>query len=332
MTRTPFGTTRDGTKVEKITLTNDNLTVSILTLGAVLQDVRLPGVAHGLTLGAETVEAYQTRMSSYGSIMGPIVNRITDATVTIAGKAYPLEANQDGKHTLHTGAQGTHKQVWNVAEITDDSLTLTLTQPHLKDGLPGNRIFTVTYQLDQAALTFTIKAETDAETLINFANHSYWNLDGAPTYAGHTLEIAAEHYLPTTPDNRPTGEVAPVQAAYDFRQPRTLTADASRFYDHNFCLSETRQPLREVATLTGISGVTLNVATTEPGLQLYDGGTMGTDPHKGHHGQPYGAYEALALETQSWPDAPTHKHFPAITVTPDNPYRSETRYSFSNGS
>ena len=332
MTRTPFGTTRDGTPVEMITLRNDHLSASFLTLGAVLQDLRLPEVPYGLTLGADTVEAYQTRMSSYGSIMGPIVNRISGACVTIEGTSYPLEANQDGTHTLHTGAMGTHKRVWRVADLTDNSLTLTLAQPHLIDGLPGNRHFTVTYSLDQSSLTFTIEATTDAATLVNFANHSYWNLDGTPTYAGHTLQISADHYLPTTPDNRPTGAIAPVQDAYDFRQPRTLSADDATFYDHNFCLSTARQPLRQVAALTGTSGVALIVSTTEPGLQLYDGGTMGTAPHRGHHGRAYGPYEALALETQFWPDAPTHPHFPSISVTPDTPYRSETRYAFRAGS
>ena len=171
-----------------------------------------------------------------------------------------------------------------------------------------------------ANLILTIKGETDAPTLMNFASHSYWNLDGTDTWDGHRLRIAADAYLPTTPDFAPTGDVVGVEGtAMDFRQPRGIGVNSPPF-DNNFCLSEGPVPLRDVLWLTGQSGVGMTVATDQAGVQVYDGRGPARPGHR--------CYEGLAIEAQGWPDAPTHAHFPSIRVTPDLPYRQTTQFRF----
>jgi aldose 1-epimerase len=169
-------------------------------------------------------------------------------------------------------------------------------------------------------LRLDVTGTTDTTTLMNFANHSYWNLDGTDHYDGHRLWIAADHYLPTTPDDYPTGEIIAVDGTdMDFRHARTVSGGAPAF-DNNFCLSDTDEPLRDVLRLTGQSGVGMTLATTCPGIQVYDGRNA-QRPGRGY-------YEGLAIEAQHWPDAPNNRHFPSIKVTPDKPYQQTTSWTF----
>ena len=318
---TPFGITKDGQEVQKIMLTAGDLTVALITWGAAVQDVRLAGVDHSLTLGSDLLADYEGDMCHHGALIGPIANRISTAQVRLDGMMYELERNQDGRIHLHSGAQATHLQVWTVVDVTQTAATLALTLPDGMCGLPGNRQVTATYRVSAPAiLTLDITGTTDSNTLMNFANHSYWNLDGTRRYDGHTLQIGADHYLPCTPDDYPTGEVANVNDTnMDFRQARRITAGEPAF-DNNFCLSDGDQPLRDVLTLTGQNGCEMAVATTQPGLQIYDA-RAAQRPGKER-------YEGLAIEAQGWPDAPTYPHFPAIRVTPDAPYRQTTQWRF----
>ncbi len=320
MTR-DFGTTAKGEAVRQVTLSAGDLTVSILTLGAIVHDIRLAGIDRSLTLGSDRVTDYETTMRHHGSLIGPVANRISTARARIDGMVYELERNQDGRIHLHSGAEATHLQNWDLVEVDERSATLVIDLPDGVCGLPGNRRITATYCVqDDATLTLDITGTTDATTLMNFANHSYWNLDGTETYDGHTLWIAADAYLPSTPDFTPTGEVMAVEGtAMDFRAPRELRAGIPAF-DNNFCLSDTSEPLREVLRLTGQSGVSMTLATTCPGVQVYDG--------RGAERPGRGRYEGLAIEAQHWPDAPNHRHFPSIKISPDTPYRQTTRWTF----
>lgn len=319
---TPFGTTKDGQDVQKITLTAGDLTVSLLTWGAVIQDVRLTGVDHSLTLGSDTLSDYEGDMRHHGSLIGPIANRISNGRIRLDGMMYELERNQDGRIHLHSGAQATHLKVWDVAQVSETSATLTLPLPDGACGLPGNRQITATFTLTApATLTMSVTGTTDTKTCMNFANHSYWNLDGTAHYDGHQLQINADHYLPSTADDYPTGEIDDVsETAMDFRQARKVAANDPPF-DNNFCLSDHRTALRDVLELTGTSGVRMTVGTTEPGIQIYDARDAqrpGREP-----------YEGLAIEAQGWPDAPNNPAFPSINVTPDAPYVQTTRWTFS---
>ncbi len=324
----PFGTTSSGDPVQAIHLRGGELTAVILTRGAILQDLRLAGVPRSLTLGTDQLAAYEGRMAYFGAVVGPVANRISAAQASIAGKAYRFPPNE-GPNLLHGGAAGTHAKLWQIEDIAADSLTLALTLPGGEGGFPGTRRLQARYALSDSALTLTLSATTDAETLINLAHHGYWNLDGSATTAGHSLRIAADHYLPVDGALLPIGEIRPVQGVFDLRKGRVL--DLTEGYDHNFCLSAAPRPLAFAAELTGKSGTRMTIETTAPGLQIYDGRAIATAPAPGHSGQPYGPYAGLAIEPQHWPDAPANPGFPPITLSPGEPYEQTSRFTFTRG-
>jgi len=317
-----FGTTRNGEAVEKITISAGELTVGVLTFGAIVQDVRLAGVSHGLALGSDKLQDYEDTMGYFGAIVGPIANRISNARVRLDRMMYELERNENGEVHLHSGSDGVHRKVWTVAAQSPDSVTLALTLADGIAGLPGRREIRVTYQVSApATLTMTIDGTTDAMTCMNFASHIYWNLDGSETWEGHQLKIAADHYLPVDDRTCPTGEIAPVaDTPMDFRKLRAprITAPA---LDHNYCLSGGKQALRDVLWMTGSSGVSMTLATTEAGVQIHDAATS----HR--PGRP--CYEGLVIEPQAWPDTPNHRGFGSITVTEDQPYTQVTNWRFT---
>ena len=325
-----FGYTADGRHVQKITLRSEQLTVTILTLGAVINDVRLTGVPWPLTLGSPDVAGYEGKLSSFGSFMGPVINRIKGCTAEIDGKTYTFEKHHCGNLTQHSGSTGMHRQIWEIAEYGPDYVVLALHLPDGLGGFPGNREITVRYDIEQASLRLTATASTDAPTPFNPANHSYWSLDSKPGYGGQTLQIAADHYSEPDAQLMPTGRILPVDnSPYDFRAGRRLAGDESEFYDLNLCFGSTKAPLRPIATLTGVDGVRMQMATTECGLQLYDGGTIDGRDYPTHHGAPYGPYAAPALEAQSWPGSLAQSHFPDIILRPGAPYHQITSWTFS---
>lgn len=315
-----FGEMADGRAVQKITLLRGGLTVCLLTWGAVLQSVRLAGIDHDLTLGSDLLADYEGAMCFHGAIMAPVANRIGHARAMIGGREYRFEANQ-GPHCLHSGSAGAHAQIWELLEINDSTATLGLSLPDGLGGFPGNRRAEARFSLGDDHLRLDIRATTDAETLWNATNHSYWTLDGGADFTGHRLQIAADHWLPTDAGARSTGAVAPVAgSAMDFRQPHLLTPGAPAL-DHCFCLSNGQAPLREVLRLQGKSGLSLQVSTTEPGVQIYDARTTrrpGRAP-----------YEGLAIETQGWPDAPSYPAFPSIALHPGEVRLQTTEWRFT---
>ncbi|MEM7295949.1 MAG: aldose epimerase family protein [Pseudomonadota bacterium] len=326
-----FGYTAGGVPIHAFELSSGALSATILNLGAILQDVRLSGVAHPLTLGTSDIAAYEGSMFSFGSLMGPVVNRIPGARAEIAGREYKFEPQTEAGHTLHMGQHGLHVKAWDVLEEGGSTLRLGLSLTDGEAGLPGNRRVEAIYQLDGATLSLEISATSDAPTLFSLANHSYWNLDGSETYRRHRLRIAADHILPAGPDLIPTGALEPAAGtAYDLREGARLTADATQFFDTNFCLSEADAPLRPVAWLTGSSGVAMEIATTAPGLQVYDGGTIEDAGHKLTSGTTCAPYAGIALEAQNWPGATRHGHFPSMIYGPDRAFRQQTTWSFSH--
>ncbi|MDE3026999.1 MAG: galactose mutarotase [Paracoccaceae bacterium] len=323
----PFGKTTDGREVQRVCLRAGELTVVVLTWGAVLNDVRLAGAPHSLTLGTDVMAGYEARMVHFGSIVGPVANRIGGASAVIGGKRYDFEVNEAVGKTLHGGINGTQRRIWAIAEASRSSVTLTLDLADGDGGFPGNRQLTARFDLSApAALTLTLEARSDAETIVNLANHSYWNLDGSMTYAGHRFRVAADSYTPCDAQNLPTGEAAPVAGTFDLRNGRIL--NGTEVYDTNFCLATTPRPLSFAAELTGKSGVRMVLETTEPGLQVYDGRGINTAPYPGHAGVPYAPHAGLALEAQRWPDATNHANFPSIVLSPGEQYQQVTRFTF----
>jgi aldose 1-epimerase len=309
------------TEVEKITLAAGDLSVVIMTLGAAVQDVRLRDVPYSLTLGSDDLGLYKGAFRHHGTLVGPVVNRITGAEAEIGGARHRFQPDAGEDLILHSGPAGTHRKIWAVVERSDNHVTLALDLPDGEGGFPGNRRVRVTYRVSApATLRMEVAVATDRLTLINFANHSYWNLDGSDSWFGHRLRIAADRYLPTTPVVTPTGEIAAVAGTeYDFREARAVARDQPPL-DTCFCLADGRRALTEVLELTGTSGVRLRLATTEPGVQLYDGRAAGAPGHPD--------YQGVAIEAQLWPDAPGRAGFPSIELAPGETYAPVTEWRF----
>jgi len=327
VTRDIFGTAPDGRAVERVRISNGVLTASIMTWGASVQDLRLSGHAHPLVLGFDDFADYPLHSPYFGIIAGRCANRIRDGRFMLDGIAYELDRNDKGHH-LHGGAPGIGERNWRVEQHDDRRVTLALTDHAGNRGYPGTCNLRATYEIRKpATLSLVLEAGTDAPTLVNLASHSYFNLDGSGTIGAHELRINAAHYLPVDSDCLPTGEVKPVAGTpFDFRSMRPI-GDAT--YDHNFCLSDARVEKRDVAALSSrLSGIAMTVATTEPGLQFYDGSKLDLAV-AGLGGRRYGRSAGLCLEPQIWPDAINHAQFPSPVLRPGNRYLHETDYRFS---
>lgn len=317
-----FGKTASGAAVQRITLGAGKLVVSILTYGSILQSVRLDGVAHDLTLGSDKLADYEGPMKYHGAVIGPVANRIGGATAKLESRTLRFEANQEGRHCLHSGSTGVHARVWKLAEVTESACTLTMTLPDGEGGFSGNRRIAVRWSVEHpATLRMEITASSDAPTFLNMCNHSYWNLDGTETWAGHKLRIAADQMLEVDADCVPTGNLLPLKGTgMDMRLGRTISPGNPPM-DNNWCLGRARETLRDVLWLEGVKGVGMTIATTEPGVQVYDG-RRASRPGKGGH------YEGLAIEPQFWPDAPSHPDFPQITLRAGETYSHLTEWRF----
>ena len=312
-----FGVTTKGAAVDRITLTSGPLTAKLLTYGCALQSLRLADVAHDLTLGSETLSDYEGQMRYHGTLVGPVANRLSHAQAPIDGHIVQFVANEANGNLLHSGRDGIQTKVWIIADVTETSVTLTLDLHDGDGGFPGNRHISACCTITGTTLRMDITATSDAPTLMNLAQHSYWNLNGTPTWAGHTLRIAAEEFLPVTLDLLPTGHRQSVRnTPYDFRQTRRIKLGDPAL-DTCFCLDAA--PLRDVLWLTGDT-LAMTLATTAPGVQIYDG-LQGIRP--GH-----APYEGLAIEAQGWPDAPNHPTFPSIALAPGQTYRQTTSWQF----
>ena len=325
-----FGTTQDGREVQAITLAAGELRLTLLTLGSITQDIRLEGVPYGLTLGGPDLAAYdEGPMKVWGAICGPVANRIRGAKAEIDGQMHAFQPAPGKDILLHSGVAAIHRKVWSLDARTESAATLSVDLPDGEGGFPGNRRITARWELGAAGtIDLTLEAETDAATLINLAHHPYWNLDGSEHWAGHVFEARASAYLDAE-DGMPTGAVVPVDGTrFDFRAARPIPRDAGPI-DHNLCLGSSRRALTPAASLTGRSGLRLDIATTEPGLQVYDGERL--HEVEGHDGRRFGPYSGFALEPQFWPDAPNHDAFPSILLRPGEAWRQHTRYSFARG-
>jgi aldose 1-epimerase len=327
---TTFGKMPDGTPVERVTISGGGLTAHVLTYGSVVQDLRLEGHSKPLVLGFETFAPYLTHSPYFGATAGRCANRIRDGHVELNGVAYQLDCNFLGKHSLHGGAISMGKRVWSVEHLASDSVMLSIRLEDGEMGYPGNLTAHVTYSLlPDGVFDVKMSATTDATTLCNMAHHSYFNL-GEDNISDHLLQVEADQYLPVDEELIPTGEIASVAGTrFDFRQPNPVSQ--ARLVDHNFCCASQKCSLRRIATLSSAAGgVTMEVHSTEPGLQVYDGAKINIDL-AGLSGQEMRAHSGIALEPQIWPDANHHKTFPQAVLTPDETYQQHTQYRFSKG-
>ena len=320
-----FGYTDTNEAVHAVTITKGRLTARLLSYGGILQDLRLAGHEPSLVLGFEHFAPYQQEGGYIGATAGRYANRIADGHLDLNGAVYQLDQNFVGRHTLHGGRVSTGKQLWQITKQGSDHVSFALDLPDGHMGFPGHLNIALDWQLDdEDTLCFRVHARTDKLTVCNLAHHSYFNLTGRPDMTGHSLQLAADSYLPVDDELIPTGEIRSVkETGFDFRSPRLLPAEVP--LDTNFCLSDARQPLRPVAWLTTEQGPSLELRTTEPGLQIYDGANLSTRA-AGLNGMAYGPFSGLALEPQLWPDAPHHAHFPNSVLHPAEVYFQQSEF------
>ncbi len=340
----PFGTTPDGTAVERWTLANGDVTMRVLTYGGVIQTLEAPdasGRTDNVVLGHPDLAGYVSADDPYlGALIGRYGNRIAEGRFTLDGQTYRLPVN-DGPNTLHGGPAGFSERVWTVTDVSDDevaALRLVLVSEAGDQGFPGTLTTTVTYRLDaEARLTVHYEATTDAPTVVNLTQHTYWNLagEGSGDVYDHLLQLDASGFTPVDGTAIPTGEIAAVEGTpFDFREPtpvgeRIRVADQQvlrgRGYDHNWVLDRgDDDALVPAAVLHDPrSGRTLRVLTTEPGVQFYSGNFLdGTLVGTG--GGVYRQGDGLALETQHFPDSPNQPQFPSTELRPGETHVSTT--------
>lgn len=333
-----FGQMPDGTAVQRIALAGGGLSAHILTLGAIVQDVRLKGHAAPLVLGFDSLSAYLAHSPYFGAIAGRYANRIAGGRLTLDNHSYQLDRNQDETHHLHGGEKGTSEQVWTLAEAGVDFAVLTLDLADGEMGYPGRLAIRCTYRLGpEGRLRVTLEATSDKVTVCNLTQHSYFNLcdGGLSDLSGHLIEIAADRYVPVDDTGIPTNGAVPVaDTGFDLRGFSKMMPEAENGpfgYDHNFCLADARRAVRLVAeAYCPASEIGLAVETTEPGLQFYTGFKI-KPAVPGLTGSPYRPFAGFCLEPQIWPDAPNRSDFPSARLDPGDAYRHETIYRFYKG-
>ncbi|MGI9365676.1 MAG: aldose epimerase family protein [Rhizobiaceae bacterium] len=322
-----------GQSVYRLQLKGGGLTANILTWGAVLQDLRLDGHDAPLVLGFDEFEPYLEHSPYFGATVGRYANRIGNGRFKLDGVDHSTDINGAGKHTLHGGSAGYGRRQWEIADLGTSHVYLTLRDEAGTMGFPGNCDVTCSYTLkEEGTLHVAYTVRSDAPTPAGLAHHSYFTLDGSPDCRNHEMQILADHYLPVDEELIPTGEIASVEGTvFDFRQAKTIgdDFDENTILDHNFCLARSRRGLQDIANVyCPNSSVSLTVASSEPGLQVYAGHKVNT-PVAGLAGETYGAFAGFCMETQNWPDAPNQPDFPDSIVRPDQELRQITEYRFS---
>lgn len=330
-----FGTTHDGLAVTEVTLAlPSGLTASILDRGAVVRDLKIPtrdGTARRVVLGYADVSSYLADQGYLGALAGRHANRIAGGRFELDGKSYQLTLNERGRTHLHGGIIGFSRRRWRIHQHSDASVTLGLISPAGEEGYPGTLQATCTYRLvAPATLSIDMTAATDAPTIVNFAHHSYFTLNYGHSIRDHLLQINASHVTPTDPELIPTGEILSVaNTPFDFRSVRPI-AEVDIPYDINFVLDRAQAGICHAARLLVAGGdVAIDVYTTEPGLQFYDGSHLEAS-HPGLDGRLHFAHAGLCLEPGRFPDGPNHPNFPSPLLRPGEVYQQTTQYRFVN--
>ena len=321
------------TKLYSIGNRPGELTVKVSDYGATVVAILVPdreGQMRDIVLGYDDAAAYEAGGAFFGACVGRCANRIKDGEFLINGKGYMLRKN-DGNNNLHSGPDTYNKRLWKVSETEQDSVTFELDSPDMDQGFPGDLEIRVTYAVRGNRFEIRYEAVPDRDTVVNFTNHSYFNLnghDGAPVL-NHLVWINADGYTETTPDLIPTGAILPVSGTpYDFTSRKRLGAEiesgAVRLYDDNFALNLSGYGMAANA-YSPESGILMNVYTDCPGVQIYTPPAGGI---AGKAGAEYPAYGAVCFETQYFPDAVHQPGFASPIVRAGETYAKQTVYEF----
>ena len=336
-----------GENIYQFTIENDTgICVRIINYGGIITHLLIPDASGNLedvVCGFGTLEGYLGDHPYFGAIIGRYGNRIAGGRFVLDGIEYQLPVN-NGPNCLHGGLKDFSKRVWRASVIEDENqsgIILHRLSPHMEEGFPGSLDVNVSYLLtNDNRLIIHYEATTDQPTVLNLTNHSYFNLagHGNESIHHHYLRIKADEYTPVDENMIPTGEITSVDGTpFDFRSLRKIGERMSNFnhpmlanaqgYDVNYVFENSHGQIRPVATLVHpLSGRTMDVATTEPGMQLYCSNWV--DGIKGKGDTTYNQYCAVCLETQHFPDAPNRVSFPSTVLRPGVKFNSTTVYSF----
>ncbi|TKC10100.1 galactose mutarotase [Pedobacter polaris] len=339
-----YDTVINDKQVKLYTLTNSNgVSVTITNFGGRVVSLLVPDKNDKLTdvvLGYDSISTYRkTGEPFFGALIGRYGNRIGKGKFTLEGKEYQLQLN-NGPNTLHGGTDGFYGKVWD-AKQDGQKLELTYSSADGEAGYPGKLDVKVIYTLtNENALQIDYTATTDKTTIVNLTNHAYFNLsgEGNKTILDHELMIAADAITPVDSTLIPTGALMPVKGtSFDFNVAKAIGKDIElkeeqlkfgKGYDHNFAL-KANDGKTPVATLKSpVTGIKMEVYTTEPGLQFYSGNFLTGETKDGKKGKSYPHRSALCLETQHFPDAPNHANFSSTTLKPGQTYTTSTTYKF----
>lgn len=333
-----FGKTKEGIDVTEFTVANRNgHEFSVINYGCTITSLRIPdrnGNLDNIVLGFDSLDDYLHSDHYLGSVIGRCANRIAEGKFTLGHEEYTLTKNH-GAHHLHGGFRGFDKIVWQ-ASVIENEQGAGIEFYHLskdgEEGYPGNLSVNVRYFLaNENALIITFAAKSDASTIINLTEHSYYNLNGGEgDVLSHELKINASYFLPVNDKLIPTGEIQYVENnAFDFREFKTIGRDLydddlqlkfAKGYDHTYVLLKIGEELSHACTLhSSNSGRTIEIHTTEPGMQLYTANSL---EGKGRNNNSYGPYSGVCLETQHFPDTPHHPDFPSIVLNAGDLYTS----------
>ena len=341
-----FETLVDGDKAVKLyTLRNAaGMEVCITNFGGRLVSIMVPdknGKMTDVILGFDNVSDYQNIANDFGASIGRYANRINQGKITVDGVEYQLPQNNYG-HCLHGGPDGWQYKVYEAKMLNDTQLELVLNSPDGDSNFPGNVVAKVVYTLtEDNAVDIAYEATTDKKTVINMTNHAYFNLNGDPSVnsMNQILYIASDSITPVDSTFMTTGEMMSVAGTpFDFNTPKAIEQDVTNFdneqikfgkgFDHNWVLNTKGDINKLAAKLTSpITGITLEVYTNEPGVQVYTGNFLdGTVT--GKKGIAYPQRASVCLETQHYPDTPNKAHWPSAILEPGQTYRSQCIYKF----
>ncbi|KJS54982.1 aldose epimerase [Streptomyces rubellomurinus subsp. indigoferus] len=340
----PLAPSGAGAAIGRWTLTAGRYRAGVLTLGATLHTLEAPdraGRSAQVLLATDELAQILGPARHYGTVVGRYANRIDGSTVTIDGEEHPL-APTGGGLTIHGGPDGFASRIWTAEEV-EGGVRLRLHSPDGDQGFPGALDVTVTYTLDaDGELVIAYRAATSRPTVVNLTNHAYVNLsgEGSGDVLGHLLTLDADGYTPADERQVPYGRIEPVAGTpFDFTTAtpigKSVHDDHPQLagpggYDHNWVLRPRPAggaPARAALLEDPVSGRTLEVLTTEPGIQVYTANKF-QGAVTGASGVPYGPFAGIALETQHFPDSPHHPSFPSTVLRPGEEFRSTTVLRF----
>lgn len=338
-----FGRNSKGEAATVFCFENKNgMRMEVSDFGATLRTLLVPDGNENfvdVVLGYDDPAGYEgPGRTFFGATVGRNANRIGGARFTLNEKEYQLDAN-DGANNLHSGFDFYNYRIWQVKGIEDNSITFSLHSPHGDQGYPGALDLDVTYTLrEDNAVQIDYLGLPDEDTVINVTNHSYFNLNGhdSGSIEQHVLWLDADYFTRTNAQLIPTGELVPVDGTpMDFRTAKAVGRDINqpyealiygKGYDHNWCLNNAGK-FSKVARLTGDqSGITMEVYTDLPGVQIYSDNNPLEEPCK--QGIVHSFRQGICFETQFYPDAPNHKNFPSSVCPGGTQFKSTTVYKF----